>query len=250
MSWFDSDWGLRLPVSINNLSGSGTIDSSVQIGPDVALFWDNVRGDGFDVRVTDKDGITPLAYNRQTWNYSSKLAQFDVDSISAGNSDATVVIFLYFGKAAATDGSTSPTISGAKTGSIQLAASSTPVVVLTPFRPGETVCQQRVTKTSAEEIDVWVDCRRALQSRVTANQDSLRLEEISYVTVEVLSGGTDDAGRYDESLTRISDPGWAMVRVKGGSSGSNYTLSVTIGTSLTRVLQARAIVDVQDIDES
>jgi hypothetical protein len=250
VSWYDSNWALRLPVSLNNLSGASTIDGTIQIGADVPLFWDSVRGDGFDVRFTGADGNSALAYNRAAWNYSAKTAQFDIDAISAGNADATCVIWMYFGNASTTDGSTSPSIASAKTGSLELSANSTPVVILAPFRPGETICQQRVTKAVAEEIDVWIDCRRALQARSTASQGSLRYEEIGYVQVAVESGGTDDAGRYDEALTTVSDPGWVKVRVKGGASGSDYTLVVTIGTSQTRVLEARAIVDVQDIDES
>ena len=250
MSWYDSNWPLRLPVSVNNLSGAGTIDASITINADVPVFWDNVRGDGFDVRFTNADGNSSLAYNRASWNYSGKSAQFDIDSIATGNSDATVVIWMYFGNASTSDGSTSPSISGAKSGSLELSQPGSPRIILTPFRPGETIAQQKVTKASTEEIDVWVDCRSALQVRADPSQGSKRYEEISFATVQVTAGGVDDAGRYDETLTTVSDPGWVKVRVKGGSSGTDYTLVVKIGTSTTRVLEARAIVDVQDIDES
>lgn len=250
MSWYDSNWTLRLPVSVNNLGGSGTIDVSLTVNPDVALFWDNVRADGYDVRFTDRTGNSVLAYNRTAWNYSTRSAVFNVDAVSVGNADSICAIYMYFGRASITDGSTSPTISGAKAAAIGLSAPGSPKVLLAPFRPGETIAQQKLTKAAAEEIDVWIDCRSALQKRAQASAGSIRYEEIDYATVQVLSGGTDDAGRYDETKTRISDPGWVMVRVKGGSSGSDYTLVVTIGTSQTRILEARAIVDVQDIDES
>jgi hypothetical protein len=89
-----------------------------------------------------------------------------------------------------------------------------------------------------------------LQRQANTFNDSNRYEEIAWATVQSLSGGSDDAARYDESLTTISDPGWIKVRIKAGSSGTDYTLAVTIGTSKQRVIQARAIVDVQDLDES
>ena len=250
MSWYNSNWALRLPVSINNLGGSGTIDATLTVAQDVAVFWDNVKSDGFDVRFADRSGNALLAYNRAAFNYSAKTATFDIDSITVGNSDSTAAIYMYFGNAGATDGSTSPTITSAKTASLELAAPGSPRVNLAPFRPGETIAQQRLTKAALEEIDVWIDCRTALQRRSKASEGSTRYEEIDYITVAVLSSGVDDAGRHDETKTTISDPGWVKVRVKGGSSGSDYTLVVTVGTSQSRVLEARAIVDVQDIDES
>ena len=250
MSWYNSSWNYRLPVSVNNLSGASTIDATVSFGAEVELFWDNTRADGYDIRFTQADGVTECAYNRHTWNSSTKTARFDVDAISAGSSDGTVVVFMYFGNSATTDGSTSPTISSAKTGTIELAEPGIPRVLVAPFRPGETIAQQKVTKSSAGQIDVWMDCRTMLQKQANAFNDSKRYEEIAWVTVQSLSGGSDDSGRYDESVTTISDPGWVKVRIKAGSSGTDYTLAVTIGTSNQRVIQARAIVDVQDLDES
>ena len=250
MSWYHSNWQYRLPVSVNNLGGASTIDVNVIPTGDVELFWSKVAATGNDVRFTASDGGTELAYNRASWGYAARSASFNVDSVTPSSSDATVVIFMYFGYSAASDGSTSVTIASAKTSAIEVASPGTPRVNLIPFRPGETLAQQKVTKAAAEQIDVWIDCRRALQGRSDAYSNSQRFEEIGHVTVAVEAGGTDDAGRYDEALTTISDPGWVKVRVKGGSSGTDYTLVVTIGTSQTRVLEARAVVDVQDIDES
>jgi len=250
MSWFDSDWKHRIPVTVNNTSGATTFDASITVPVDCSLFWNAVASTGNDVRFTKSDGVTPLAYNRRVWTYANNSGEFDIDAATCASNDATAVVFMYFGNASAGDGSTSPTISSAKTGSIELACHSGQTVLLVPFRPGETIAQQVVTKSSTEEIDVWIDCRRALLTRCEAFESSARLEEIDYAAVQVLSGGSDDAARYDESKTRLIDPGFLKVRIKAGSSGTDYTLSVTIGTSLTRVLQARAIVDVQDIDES
>ena len=233
MSWYSSTWGYRLPVTIDNTSGATSFDATVTVPFDSEIFWSNVESDGHDVRFTKSDGVTLLAYNRATWNYANRSGVFDVDSVTCASNDATAVMFVYFGNSAATDGSTSPSISSAKTGTIEVACASGQTVLLAPFRPGATI-----------------DCRRALQPRCEAYQNSRRYEEIDYIGVQVTSGGSDDAGRYDETKTRLIDPGFAKVRIKSGSSGTDYTLVVTVGTSTTRVLQARAIVDVQDIDES
>ena len=250
MSWYSSNWVYRLPVSINNTSGATTFDATITVPVDSELFWSKVESDGHDVRFTKSDGVTLLAYNRATWNYSDRAAVFNVDSVTCTSNDATANMFMYFGYSSASDGSTSPSIASAKTGTIELACPSGQTVKLLPFRPGETIAQQKITKGATEEIDVWIDCRRALQVRCEAYEQSRRYEEIDYVGVQVTSGGSDDAARYDESKTTISDPGWIKCRIKAGSSGTDYTLVVTIGTSTTRILQARAIVDVQDIDES
>ena len=250
MSWYSSTWGYRLPVTIDNTSGATSFDATVTVPFDSEIFWSNVESDGHDVRFTKSDGVTLLAYNRATWNYANRSGVFDVDSVTCASNDATAVMFVYFGNSAATDGSTSPSISSAKTGTIEVACASGQTVLLAPFRPGETIAQQKVVKSATEEIDVWIDCRRALQTRCEAYQNSRRYEEIDYIGVQVTSGGSDDAGRYDETKTRLIDPGFAKVRIKSGSSGTDYTLVVTVGTSTPRVLQARAIVDVQDIAES
>lgn len=251
MSWYSSNWGYRLPVAIDNTSGATTIDATITVPIDAELFWSKVETDGHDVRFTGSDGVTVLAYNRATWNHGNRSAVFNVDSVTCGSNDATAVMFMYFGNSAASDGSTSPTITGAKTGTIELAChTGGQTVLLAPFSPGETIAQQKITKSSTEEVDIWVDCRRALQARCQSYEKSRRYEEIDYVGVQVTSSGTDDTGRYDESKTTVSDPGWVKVRLKSGTSGTDYTLVVTIGTSTTRVLQARALLDVQDIDES
>tara|TARA_R100000234_G_scaffold56126_1_gene33812 strand:+ start:309 stop:1064 length:756 start_codon:yes stop_codon:yes gene_type:complete len=251
MSWYSNTWGYRLPVSINNTSGATSFDATITVPFDAQIFWSNVENDGHDVRFTSSDGMTVLAYNRATWNYSDRVAIFNVDSVPCASNDATAIMFMYFGNSSASDGSTSPSISSAKTGSIELASHvGGQTVVLRPFRAGETIAQQKISKTSNEEIDVWIDCRRALQKRSVAFNKSRRLEEVDYIQVQVLANGSDQSGQYDESKTTLSDPGWVKCRLKAGSSGTDYTLAVTIGTSQTRVLQARAIVDVQDIDES
>jgi hypothetical protein len=251
MSWYSDSWGYRIPVSIDNTSGATTHDATITVPYDAELFWDNCETDGHDVRFTKSDGMTALAYNRATWNHGNRSAVFNVDSVTCASNDATAVMFMYFGNNSASDGSTSPTISSAKTGAIELAChTGGQTVLLKPFRPGEVIAQQVITKTASEAIDVWIDCRRALQTRCESFSKSRRYEEIDYIQVSVLADGADQSGQYDETKTTLSDPGWAKVRVKAGSSGTDYTLVVTIGTSTTRVLQARAVVDVQDIDES
>ena len=103
---------------------------------------------------------------------------------------------------------------------------------------------------AAEEIDVWVDCRRMLARRRDATEYSMRYEEIHSINANVEANGSNQSSMIDETKTRALSNGWARCRVKAGSSGTSYVVIVKITTSLARVIEARAIMKVQDTDES
>jgi hypothetical protein len=250
MTWFDSNYSKRMPIAIDNNAGSATtIDGTVTIPKYWDEFWATVRDNGFDVRFTQSDGTTEVNYNRATWDYGARSGVFNIDAIQS-LANQTIVIYMYWGNSSAGDGSSSPTISSAKTGEIEVGVPTVPILTLKLDKYGSTIASQQFQKTAEEQLDVWVDCTKMLTRRRVATQYSMRYEEIHAVNLTVETNGSTTASAFDETKTRAIDPGWVRVRVKGGSSGTSYTLIVTITTSLARVIQARAVMKVFDTDEA
>ena len=105
MSWYDDDWGSRIPVTVDNGGGSGTIDASLAIPSEWEDFWGQVQSDGDDVRVCDVDGITLLTYQLDSWNYAARTGNIQVDDWTAPDDDAVCLLYLYWNNASATDAS-------------------------------------------------------------------------------------------------------------------------------------------------
>lgn len=250
MSWYSPLWQYRTPIAIDNSAGGATtIDGAVTLPVQWSRFWDTIESDGHSVRFTQSDGMSLCAYNRATWTYADKAAVFNIDAITA-IANQTTQIFMYWGYASVGDGSTSPTISSAKTGEVEVGCPSVPIITarLDPF--GATTAGQRFQKTVNEVLDVWVDCRQMLEPRCAASSGSLRYEEIHSVDMNVTTGGSSQGSMFDETFTRFIDPGWVRVRVKAGSTQTAYTIIPKITTSLGRVLEARAVMKVENTDET
>ena len=254
MSWYSTAWKNRFPVSVDNVSGSGTVDVTFTIPPTLSLFWDSVRSDGFDVVVTDSDGHTLLTYERETWTYATQTAVFELHASSPNNADCVAVCWVYYANAAATDGSGSFAVSSAKTGTVELAAPGVGRVAARREAPGARKPAQVITKGSVEAINVWVDVTGLLTSRTTAFDGSSPLDEVASIQVNVTDGGVSQTGMFEAGVSSIieAESGfcWVKVRVKAGSSGTDYTLQVKIITTGGETYTPRFLLRVRDVDES
>ena len=250
MSWYDNAWKYREASAVDNSAGSGTtIDVQVTIPVHWNKFWSTIESDGHSVRFTQSDGTTIAAYNRQTWTYADKSGVFQIDAIVA-LANQTTVIYMYWGNATVGDGDSSPTISSAKTGEIEVGRPVAPIVAAGLDKYGASNPVARFQKTTAEVLDVWVDCRAMLAPRLVANAGSMRYEELHSVNFDVETNGSSQSAMFEESKTRVIDPGWIRVRVKAGSTGTAYTIIPKITTSLGRVIEARAVMKVVNTNEA
>jgi hypothetical protein len=92
--WYNSSWGCRAPVTINN-SGSSLTNYQVR----VAVNYDaDMRPDFDDIRFTDSDGSTELAYWRESYiTATSATFWVKVSSVPSG----AQIIYMYYGNAGA-----------------------------------------------------------------------------------------------------------------------------------------------------
>ncbi len=101
--WWQSEWQYRLPVVIDNTSGSLLNDYQVflEISSSTEGFWEHAREDGGDIRFMEDGGSTELAYWLQYWDKTASSASIwlKTDGIPAG---ASTTVFLYYGNPAAT----------------------------------------------------------------------------------------------------------------------------------------------------
>lgn len=250
MTWYDKNWRYRAAVALDNSAGSGTtIDGQVTIPIHWDHFWNTIESNAHSIRFTQSDGTTGCNYNRQTWTYADRSGVFQIDGVQAIANESTV-IYMYWGNSSAGDGDGSPTISSAKTGEIEVSAPLPPIVSLQLDPYGSSNPKPRFQKTVDEVVDVWIDCRPSLARRSSSNAGSSRYEEIHSVNVDVQTNGSSQASMFDETKTRVIDPGWVRIRVKAGSSGTAYTIIPKITTSLGRVIEARAIMKVVNTNEA
>lgn len=249
MTWYDKNWKYRAPVAVHNNGAGTTIDAQVTVPPHWDHFWNTIESNGHSIRFAQSDGTTLAAYNRSSWTYASRTGVFDIDSISAIGNEV-VAVYMYWGNAGASDGSTSPSISGAKDAEIEVGAPTTPVITLALDPYGNSNPRPRIQKTVSEVLDIWIDCRPMLSRRISTNAGSTRYEEIFSINMDVEANGASQASMFDESKTRVIDPGWARVRVKAGANNTSYTLIPRITTSLGRVIEARAIMKVVNTNEA
>ncbi len=246
--WFKPEWSRRAAIAVNNIGGNtGTVDATVPIPVEYEDFWTRVLATGADIRVTQADGITPVAYKRATWTHASRQGSLELAAVQAKN--GTLGAWLYWGNAAASDGATTPTITTPKAGSIYLGSVVPPYVVAAPERAGATVARARFVKASAEEVRVFWDFRSRLAQTRTPISGSRLYEELRYVTlVDVLdSSEVSQAGMIGAPLTRLGQ-GMVSTWLKGGTSGQTYSLVCRAETTLDRVLEARARVFVRNVE--
>ena len=254
MSWYSSDWRFRAPLSIDNISGSGMIDARITIPTAFDAFWADTRADGFDVVVTDSDGVTALTYQRQTWTPASKAGVLEINDWAPNNADCVAVAWVYWGNASAADGSSSFTASSPNTGILQLAAPGAIRVRAIREAPGALKPSQVITKGSQETLHVWADVSPLLGGRSLVGNGSPRLDEVASVQVGVFDGGVSQAAMFEAGASMVIEDRagrcWVRVRVKAGSSGTDYTLQIKIITTTGETHTPRYLLRVRDVSEA
>jgi hypothetical protein len=253
VSWYNSSWPHRAAISVDNTAGAtGSADVTVAIPIDFDLFWNNVLASGNDVRVTTADGITLATYDLAAgFDTSTRSGTIELDNVSL-TSGKMHVFWLYWGYASASDARSAVTPSSPKTGYIEVGAPIEHLVRALPERPGETRPRVDVSKGSGETTRVYFDFGSSLARRVEPYQSHLLYEEISQVSYQVIAAGTPDPSLVTAANTRIVHPAIVGVELKDGSSGTDYTVVVTVvtSTSPSRTLARRARLRVIDVAET
>lgn len=103
--WYDSNWGYRVPITIQSSQVNSTLTNFpvyVDLSTLPAGFFTNVKSDGSDIRVTTSDMVTELPREVVFITPGSSIGEmhFKADSVSA-SSDTT--FYIYYGNAGASE---------------------------------------------------------------------------------------------------------------------------------------------------
>jgi len=105
--WFNDCYKYRREIVIDNTAGVAQTDYQVKIQLDSSNFdFASAAANGFDIRFTNSDKITPIDFWREGYNSGASTATFWVE-IPVLNAAATQSVWIYYGDACAapTDGS-------------------------------------------------------------------------------------------------------------------------------------------------
>lgn len=259
MSWYDSDWKHRLPVTILPTGAGGTYDIEFQVPDHYDHFWETVDTNGEDVRVTDADGRTLETYDLNGFNKTTRACTFEVDGASL-DQNKIGLLWLYYGATGKSTAATTFAPASAVTGYIAVEEPSDVVILAARERPGATKPSAEVAKTPAEEINVYLDVTDVLIGRARTSELDTRYEEPLSAVAIVTDGGAD------QSLVTAARCMWVevdqrlylRVRVTGGTTGTDYTIEFLITTTgldygvsqAGRIIEPRALLKVREVSEA
>jgi hypothetical protein len=251
MSWYKKGYLKRQIVGIEIFGGSSgvtTTDVDFLVPVDWDLFWNSIRSDFKDVVVCDGDG-NKLTFQRKTGaNYSTRTLTIEIDNFVSPDDDSVNAIFLYYHNPdESVDAAGSFTMGAKKVGYILL---ERPYGRIVPGGIGATADDQPIVsfqKQVADEIDVFFLFRNLFGNRISAYNDRLNLEELTYVEIRAYKkDGSVDASIPKFSSTRLGN-GFVRARFKAGSDATDYAIVVMLVTTEGQVIESRAILRIKNL---
>ena len=248
-SWYNTAWSHRWPIAIQIFGGAGVAanyDLQIEIPKEWDRFWDTVKSDLYDVILTGPDGTSLLDFKRLTTDYANRVLTLQVDAFASHNNDSANLIWLYFGNAAATDLASVFTAGTVKAGEIFLGGPVGSIISRATGGGGQDAPQIAITKTSTEEIDVFVSTAGLFSRRMDAYNNRSGLESIRYTQVYMLNASdADRPSLYDEIETRFI-PSFVRCRIKAGADGDDITFVCKIISTSGNTFSVRALIQVRD----
>ena len=254
MTWYNSNWKRRYPVTVNVLGGaesSGTHDVQIIFPADWDDFWTNIRADGFDIIITDSMG-TLQTFHRGAYNFGNRQLTLNAQTVTFANRNSIHVMYVYFNNPdQSSDLQSAFSPSGPKVGKIYLNAPSNRIISSPSQRVGGSTPNYVFSKTSTDELYIWFRVGQLLAYRISAYNNKLDLESVDYIKIQSLdSSATNDAGRYNDANTVIL-PSYIGVAVKSGTNNNDYTVCCNIVTVATgpfnQTISLRALLQVRDL---
>ena len=257
MSWIAPDsgstrWLKRIPILIDHRSGGSPNDATADLATLGDTFWDTVRSDGADLRVTKADGVTAIAFERQSWDYAANTGTVEMDNVVYTSAGSWQVVWLYWHHTGTpSDASTSVTPSSAHTGYfLENHAIRGHFIVSAPERKGAAKPRNVIVKPQDDSTFLWVDFGPRLATRIRSDHGSVLMEEIDYIKVDVFRGGSSQVALFNASETRMAGRSLVRIMIIGGTSTQDYVPQITIGTTDSgRIINTRCLLKVQDVAE-
>lgn len=260
-SWYDDAWAFRAPITF--LVPSATYKGDYTIPKDWDDFWANVQSDGDDIRITYADGRTACVFQLQAGFSTATRTGTVTIYASDGIASSRNVVWIYWGNASATSASGVVASGGNQAITPRETPTADRVVALIAESPDATQPSQTIRKGSGETIWVYVDVTDALMRRSTPFESSDLCEGVHTITTSATLAGASATAtiasvpQYD-ALIEASGRQYVRVQLSAGSSGTTYTVIVTIRTMLNatssalyeyRILTARFLLSVYDVSE-
>lgn len=229
-------------------------DYQIAIPADWSDFWDNVDTNGYEIFVADGDGLTALSWKWSSFTKATRTGTLQIDNYIAPVTGVAQIFLYWGGMTGAADGAASFTAASVRSGYVDLGGRVGPVAA-TPERPGDTKPRHVQTKAAGETIWVWLDLWSELVHRLAPSDSRVQWEEVDGVTYSVLLAGVAQGAMVSATAPRISEGRYVRVPVSGGTSGTDYTISVTIYTTIPnqasgRTLIRRVLLKVLDVSEA
>ena len=249
-SWYNTAWSHRWPIAVQILGGggvAGNYDLQVDIPKEWDKFWDAIRSDFYDVILVGPDGSSLLTFKRLAADYANKILTLQVDAFATHFNDSSNFIYLYFGNAAQSSDLASVFTAGTvKAGEIFLGGPVGTVITRAIGGGGQDTPQTAITKTSTEEIDIFVSTSGIFSRRLDAYNNRSGLEGIRYSQVFMLNASdADRPSNYDENYTRFI-PGFIRCRIKSGTNGEDWTFVCKIVSTEGNTYSIRALIQIRD----
>jgi hypothetical protein len=233
MAWYDDAYAYRVPIVVDDRTGTGSRDVTVTVPPTLAEFWSGIQADGDDIRVTLDDGVTLVTYQWASFTYASRTGVIEVDGATAPQA-AMCVLWLYFGNAAATSGAGSFTASSARTGHITATVPGPSVPILQGLASGPrppTVWTHAV----GESRRIWWDVTGILDPLRAPSEGQTSGEEVQAVLADAQKAGSTVTTLWVAGSERVvvTPDGRTLVGyiATGGATGERYTDRAFLWTS-------------------
>jgi hypothetical protein len=263
LAWYGTNFRFRLPVTLNAtaLTG-GPYDYNITIPKSLSLFWQNVQSDGYDMALTEWDGITLLDATACTgwdrgasWSKANRTGTLRIDGLQVGAAKPLTdgrlnMMWLYFG--ASTTEASSYTVGAVALGATQSGemANEDPSAVTPVWRcrrqeaPDAIVPASVMTKFPNDSTFIYADLSADIIKMRGGYNGRPALDAIRSVrwTSERANVGNSiasytDAAIVSEKLVRLP--------ITGGTSGQDSTGLLRVTTTSGRELEKRVLIRVQ-----
>ena len=246
MSWPDADFPHRVPVLIDgSATAAGTIDATIALTADDALFWATIQSDGDDIRVYRANGIDRIDYDLDGFNYANKVVTVELDDFSHPVSNTMTLVWLVFGYVSAANEEDGIVPASAKTGyTLNVGPAPGEVIYAMGSPVGDTVPSQRAQKRSTETAYLWffVGPLGRRSEPYEGRFDGEEPESFKATIPIGLTGSTSAIRVYQGPNGGLL----ARVTVGDGTTLNDYTVILTVTTSSGRVLEGAVSVQVRD----
>lgn len=229
----------RFPVAVYNSGSTANKDVTVVIPPELEQFWTAIDASGFQVRVTDSDGVTQLQYDwasSPAFNSTTRAGTLEIYGASGSPTwsavgSAVSLLWIYVGDSDAGDGSTSASTSTPLTGYVTAAAPRAVIVAGSP-PPGRATPPDRRSQRTTDKRGIWFGLdRNVLRTLRQPYNNHPQWEEVDRVTVTASTNGSGTLTPDLDAVRFVDDNGfYVQAVVSGGTDANDYTLLTTIST--------------------